>query len=36
VWAGVVPIRAAVLAPEPDPRNLPGVEMPAEVLAFRL
>lgn len=36
VWAGVVPIRQQVLAPEPDPRNAPGVEMPPEVLSFRL
>ncbi|BBF91936.1 pyridoxamine 5'-phosphate oxidase family protein [Blastochloris tepida] len=36
VWAGVIPVRTEVLPPEPDPRNLPGVEMPAEVLTFRL
>lgn len=35
-WAGVVPIRQQVLAPEPDPRNLAGVDMPEDVLKFRL
>ena len=28
VWAGVLPIRLTVGAPEPDPRNLPGVAAP--------
>jgi hypothetical protein len=28
VWAGVLPIRLSVGAPEPDPRNLPGVAAP--------
>ena len=36
VWAGIVPIRYQVFAPEADPRNLPGVEMPPEVLNFSL
>lgn len=35
-WAGVIPIRTQVLPPEADPRNLPGVEMPADVLNFKL
>jgi nitroimidazol reductase NimA-like FMN-containing flavoprotein (pyridoxamine 5'-phosphate oxidase superfamily) len=35
-WAGVLPIRYQVLPPEPDPRNLPHVSMPEEVLKFRL
>lgn len=35
IWSGVVPIRYAVGEPEPDPRNLPGVEMPDHVRAFR-
>lgn len=35
-WAGVIPIRQQVLLPEPDPRNLPDVEMPQDVLKFRL
>lgn len=35
-WAGVIPIRYQVLPPEPDPRNLPGVEMPADVLNFKI
>ena len=36
VWAGTIPIRQQALAPEPDPRNLPNVEMPADVLKFRI
>jgi len=28
VWAGVLPINLTVGAPEPDPRNQPGVEVP--------
>lgn len=35
-WAGVIPIRQQVLPPEPDPRNLPDVEMPDDVLKFCL
>ena len=34
-WAGVIPIRYQVLPPEPDSRNLPGVEMPEDILKFR-
>lgn len=36
VWAGVVPIRTVVEAPIADPRNLPDVTMPQDVLSFRL
>lgn len=36
VWAGVVPVRMVMDPPEPDPRNLPGVEMPPEVLSFKI
>jgi len=36
VWAGVVPVDFRIAAPIPDPRNLPGVEMPDDVLKFRL
>ncbi|MFG1480773.1 pyridoxamine 5'-phosphate oxidase family protein [Xanthobacter sp. V4C-4] len=36
VWAGVVPVRLVVDPPEADPRNLPGVEMPADVLSFKI
>jgi nitroimidazol reductase NimA-like FMN-containing flavoprotein (pyridoxamine 5'-phosphate oxidase superfamily) len=36
VWAGVVPVDFRTGPPVPDPRNLPGVEMPADVLKFRL
>lgn len=35
IWAGVVPMRTEFLPPEPDPRNLPGVEMPGHVGDFR-
>jgi hypothetical protein len=35
-WAGVIPIRQQVLAPEADPRNLAGIEMPEDILKFRL
>ncbi|WP_138465937.1 pyridoxamine 5'-phosphate oxidase family protein [Poseidonocella sp. HB161398] len=36
IWAGVIPVRMVVGTPEPDPRNLPGVELPAHVRDFRL
>ena len=36
IWAGVVPISLRTGAPEPDPRNLPGVEMPAHVSKVKL
>ncbi|PLX37379.1 MAG: hypothetical protein C0605_07585 [Hyphomicrobiales bacterium] len=36
IWAGVVPISLQTGAPEPDPRNLPGVEMPAHVSKVKL
>lgn len=35
-WAGVIPIRQQVLPPEPDPRNLPGIAMPDDILKFNL
>lgn len=35
IWAGVVPVETRFLPPEPDPRNLPGVEMPDHVRDFR-
>lgn len=35
-WAGVIPVRYQILPPEPDPRNLPGVAMPEDILKFRL
>ena len=34
VWAGVVPLRRAAEAPQPDPRNLAGVATPRHVLDF--
>ena len=36
VWAGTLPISFQVGAPIPDPRNLPDVEMPAEVRDFKI
>jgi len=36
VWAGVLPVRMHVLPAEPDPRNLPGLEPPAEIGQFRI
>ncbi|HVI50134.1 MAG TPA: pyridoxamine 5'-phosphate oxidase family protein [Candidatus Sulfotelmatobacter sp.] len=35
-WAGIIPIRYQILPPEPDPKNLPGVEMPSDLLKFRV
>lgn len=31
IWAGVLPYRTSVGPPEPDPRNLPGLEVPEHV-----
>lgn len=36
VWAGVLPIRLDIGEPIDDPRNLPQVEMPEDVLKFRI
>ncbi len=36
VWAGIIPIQLVVGAPEPDPRNLPGLETPAHATAYRI
>ena len=36
VWAGVIPVETRVLPPVPDPRNLPGVDMPAHIRDFCL
>ena len=35
IWAGVLPVRMQVLPPEPDPRNLEGLEPPEHVTGFR-
>jgi len=35
IWAGVIPVRSLTDAPMPDPRNLPGVEMPDHIRSFR-
>ncbi|CAM4414894.1 pyridoxamine 5'-phosphate oxidase family protein [Palleronia rufa] len=36
IWAGVIPVQTTFGAPAPDPRNLPGVEVPEHVRTFRL
>jgi nitroimidazol reductase NimA-like FMN-containing flavoprotein (pyridoxamine 5'-phosphate oxidase superfamily) len=36
VWAGLIPIHTAVLPPVADPRNLPGIAIPAHVSGFKL
>ena len=36
VWSGTVPVRMQVLAPEPDPRNLDGLEVPDYVRQLSL
>jgi nitroimidazol reductase NimA-like FMN-containing flavoprotein (pyridoxamine 5'-phosphate oxidase superfamily) len=36
VWCGLVPVSYAIHPPIPDPRNLPAVTMPEDVLKFRL
>ena len=35
IWAGVIPVETRTLPPISDPRNLPGVEMPAHVRDFK-
>jgi nitroimidazol reductase NimA-like FMN-containing flavoprotein (pyridoxamine 5'-phosphate oxidase superfamily) len=34
IWAGIIPLRTVAGAPEPDPRNLRAVKMPAHVRDF--
>ena len=34
IWAGVVPVRTVADTPQADPRNLPGVDIPANVAAL--
>jgi nitroimidazol reductase NimA-like FMN-containing flavoprotein (pyridoxamine 5'-phosphate oxidase superfamily) len=36
VWAGVIPVKFQVLPAEPDPRNLAGLEPPAEIAQFKI
>jgi nitroimidazol reductase NimA-like FMN-containing flavoprotein (pyridoxamine 5'-phosphate oxidase superfamily) len=36
VWAGVVPLSLAAGAPQSDPRNLPGIEVPSHAIRFRI
>lgn len=36
IWAGVVPVRMQVLAPEPDERNRPGLDAPEHATTLKL
>jgi nitroimidazol reductase NimA-like FMN-containing flavoprotein (pyridoxamine 5'-phosphate oxidase superfamily) len=36
VWCGLIPVSFQMAAPIADPRNLPDLEMPADVLSFKL
>ena len=36
IWAGVIPVRQHVLAPEDDPRLLPGLTPPRHITDFKL
>ena len=36
VWAGLIPVSFSIGTPIPDPRNLPDLEMPPDVLKFGL
>jgi uncharacterized protein len=36
VWTGVIPVRYEIGTPEANPGNLPGVEMPADALKFKI
>ena len=35
IWAGVIPVRQQVLAPENDPRLIPGLKPPAHITDFK-
>lgn len=36
VWTGVIPVRYEIGTPEANPANLPGLEMPADALKFKI
>ena len=36
IWAGVIPVRMQVMNPEPDPRNLAEVDLPAHAASLML
>jgi hypothetical protein len=36
IWAGVIPVKMQIMPPEPDPRNLDGVEVPDFVKSMTL
>ncbi|MEI7597988.1 MAG: hypothetical protein WCJ41_01580 [Aestuariivirga sp.] len=35
IWAGVIPVRQQVLAPQDDPRLLPGLTPPKHITDFK-
>lgn len=35
IWAGVIPVTQTICMPEPDPRNLEGVDVPEHVMTFK-
>ncbi|NQW22022.1 MAG: pyridoxamine 5'-phosphate oxidase family protein [SAR202 cluster bacterium] len=36
IWAGVLPLSQELQAPQPDPKNLEGLELPAHVRDFKM
>ena len=36
IWAGLIPVRTEILAPEDDPRLLPGLAVPGHITGFRM
>jgi uncharacterized protein len=36
VWSGVVPVKMSIMEPQPDSRNLPGIEVPDYVKRIKL
>lgn len=36
IWAGVLPLNQELQAPQPDPKNLAGLEVPAHVRDFKM
>ena len=36
IWAGVLPISQVLLTPEPDPKNLEGLEVPEHIRNYKL
>ena len=36
IWAGVIPVKTQVMPPEPDPRNIEGIDVPAYVKSLKI